>query len=117
MYKRQADELSLNANGQLEVKTSVGSFKEAKPYTFQEIDKRTKEVNARFALKDNQVQVALPNGYDRAHNLTIDPELIFSTYSGSLSDNWGHTATYDTQGNLYSGGTVFGCLLYTSRCV
>jgi gliding motility-associated-like protein len=103
-----ADGLSLNANGQLEVKTSVGLFKEAKPYTFQEIDKRTKEIQARFALKDNQVQVVLPNDYDHAHDLTIDPELIFSTYSGSLADNWGHTATYDAQGSLYSGGTVFG---------
>lgn len=103
-----AEGLSLNTHGQLEVKTSVGTIKEAKPYTFQKIDTRTKEIDARFVLNDKQIRIALPNGYDRAHALTIDPELIFSTYSGSISDNWGHTATYDAQGNLYSGGTVFG---------
>ena len=103
-----ADGLSLNQSGQLEVATSVGPFKEAKPYSFQEIDGRTKEVNARYALEGQKVRFALPGDYDRAHDLTIDPELIFSTYSGSASDNWGHTATYDFQGNLFSGGTAFG---------
>ena len=34
----------------------------------------------------------------------IDPELIFSTYSGSTVDNFGFTASYDDEGNLYSGG-------------
>ena len=32
----------------------------------------------------------------------------FSTYSGSTSDNFGYTATYDNQGFLYSGSTSFG---------
>src|SRR5690606_29483546 len=35
------------------------------------------------------------------------PALIFSTYSGSYADNWGFTATYDDDGNLYSGGIAF----------
>jgi len=38
----------------------------------------------------------------------IDPQLIFSTYSGSTSDNFGYTATYDDQGYLYSGSSAFG---------
>ncbi|MGQ9864491.1 MAG: PKD domain-containing protein [Bacteroidia bacterium] len=36
----------------------------------------------------------------------IDPVLVFATYSGSYSDNWGYTATYDLRGNGYSGGIV-----------
>ncbi|WP_373511625.1 PKD domain-containing protein, partial [Persicitalea sp.] len=103
-----ADGLALNSNGQLEVGTSVGPFKEAKPYSFQEIEGRTKEVNTLYAVEGQEVHFALSGDYDRAHDLIIDPELIFSTYSGSASDNWGHTATYDAQGNLLSGGTVFG---------
>ncbi len=103
-----ADGLAVNESGQLEVGTSVGPFKEARPYSFQEINGRTKEVTARYALEGQQVRFVLPADYDHAHDLTIDPELIFSTYSGSASDNWGHTATYDAEGNLFSGGTVFG---------
>jgi len=103
-----AEGISVNKNGQLEVVTSIGAFKEAKPYSFQEIAGRTKEVNAAYAVEGQKVRFALPNGYDRTHALTIDPELVFSSYSGSLSDNWGHTATSDPDGNLFSGGTVFG---------
>ncbi|GAB2767228.1 hypothetical protein GCM10027275_06900 [Rhabdobacter roseus] len=103
-----ASNLSLNEHGQAVVKTSVGEFKEAKPYSFQEIDGRTLEVPSRFTLEDKVLRFTLPADYNHAHPLTIDPELIFSTYSGSLPDNWGHTATYDAAGNLYSGGTVFG---------
>jgi hypothetical protein len=38
----------------------------------------------------------------------IDPQLIFSTFSGSTSDNFGYTATYDQWGYLYSGSSAFG---------
>ena len=40
--------------------------------------------------------------------MVIDPELIFSSYSGSFDDNFGYTATYDSQGNLISGSSAFG---------
>ncbi|RMF51209.1 MAG: PKD domain-containing protein, partial [Bacteroidetes bacterium] len=36
----------------------------------------------------------------------LDPLVVFSTYSGSYSDNWGFTATYDLQGNAFAGGNV-----------
>ncbi len=44
----------------------------------------------------------------------IDPMLVFSTYSGSLADNFGCTGTYDHLGNAYSGGTVFNFGLPTT---
>ena len=40
--------------------------------------------------------------------LVIDPTLIFSTFSGSTSNNFGYTATFDRDGFLYSGSTAFG---------
>lgn len=39
--------------------------------------------------------------------LVIDPVLVFSTFSGSVADNFGCTGTYDEHGNAYAGGTVF----------
>ncbi|MCG7859702.1 hypothetical protein MD537_22175, partial [Flavihumibacter sediminis] len=46
--------------------------------------------------------------YDKTVPLIIDPTLIFATFTGSRSDNWGYTATYGPDGSLYSGGIVFG---------
>nr|WP_295935100.1 gliding motility-associated C-terminal domain-containing protein [uncultured Dyadobacter sp.] len=104
-----ADAVSLNESGQIVIKTSVGDIKEAQPYSFQQSNARTTEVASAFELSaDHTARFVLPAGYDRSKPLIIDPELIFSTYSGSTADNWGHTATYDNEGNLYSGGTVFG---------
>lgn len=105
-----ADNVSLNESGQIVIKTSVGDIKEAQPYSFQSgSNARTTDVPSTFRLSaDNIAHFELPRGYNKSLPLTIDPELIFSTYSGSVADNWGHTATYDDEGNLYSGGTVFG---------
>jgi gliding motility-associated-like protein len=104
-----ASDILINESGQTIVKTSVGQFKEAQPYSYQVINKKTHDVSSSIVLTGkNNIHFSLPKGYNKAETLTIDPELIFSTYSGSTADNWGHTATYDAAGNLYSGGTVFG---------
>src|SRR5690606_24073256 len=49
-----------------------------------------------------------PGEYDPAYELVIDPTLEFATFSGSFSDNFGYTATFDNAGFLYSGSTAFG---------
>jgi gliding motility-associated-like protein len=103
-----AQQVSLNEEKQILVKTSVGQFKEAAPYSFQNTNNKAVEVPSSFKLSGTTAEFNLPKGFNKSLPLTIDPELIFSTYSGSVSDNWGHTATYDAGGNLYSGGTVFG---------
>jgi gliding motility-associated-like protein len=100
-----AKAIKLSQN-QLQVETSINAFKENKPYTYQEIGNRTQEITTDFRLENNTVTFGFPKGYDKKNTLTIDPELVFSTYSGSLADNWGHTATFDEQGNLYTAGTV-----------
>ncbi len=94
------------AQNQLQIETTVNAFKENKPYSYQEIGNRTKEVKADFKLENNIVTFDFPKGYDKKNTLTIDPELVFSTYSGSIADNWGHTATFDGEGNLYTAGTI-----------
>lgn len=38
----------------------------------------------------------------------IDPVYRFSTFSGSISDNFGYTATYDGLGRTWLGGIAFG---------
>ena len=100
-----ADNIKILDN-QLVVETSINQFKEQKPYTYQEINTRTHEVAATYKLENNIVSFDFPKNYNHAHTLTIDPELVFSTFSGSFANNFGHTATYDEQGNLYTAGTT-----------
>ena len=95
-------------NDKLMIYTSVNLITELKPYAYQVKGKDTIEVDCKFVLRNNIVSFKLPNGYDKSIDLIIDPTLIFSTYSGSTSDNFGYTATYDNKGFLYAGSTVFG---------
>lgn len=88
------------------IKTSVNEITELKPFAYQYIDGRQVSVPCFFKLEGNIVSYELPQAYDPCYPLTIDPILIFSAYSGSLQDNWGNTAAYDSHGNVYSGGMV-----------
>lgn len=101
------DDLNLK-NGFLHIKTSVNEIVEDRPYAFQKIEGQTVEVKCNFKLQGNIVTFEFPEGYDNQYKLTIDPKLIFSTFSGSYADNWGFTATFDDYGQVYSGGVVFG---------
>jgi gliding motility-associated-like protein len=101
-----ADKLLLN-KGELVVKTSVGDVREMPPYTYQYTSKGRNTISAKYQLKGNTVKFALGD-YDRNTTLVIDPTLIFASFTGSRSDNWGYTATYGGDGTMYSGGIVFG---------
>jgi len=97
----------INSNGELVLKTSVGSITEKKPFAYQYIDGEMQKVVCSYSLKNGILQYKV-GAYNKNEPLIIDPELIFSTYSGSTSDNFGYTATYDDEGHLYSGSTAFG---------
>ena len=81
---------------------------EQTPIAYQIIDNKTCYVSCEFILKDNTVSFNFPEGYDNSKTLIIDPTLIASTLSGSTYENWGHTATYDLNENIYSGARCFG---------
>lgn len=93
-------------NGDLIVTTSVGEVKELKPYAYQIINGLKKEIACRYVVEGNKVTFRL-NGYDTRAALVIDPTLIFSTYTGSRSGNWGFTATPGNDGSFFAGGIVF----------
>ncbi|PSR55206.1 hypothetical protein AHMF7605_17680 [Adhaeribacter arboris] len=97
-------EVRLHASGDLQIKTSVTTILERKPIAFQTINGQRREIECRFKLNGKVLSFEFPAGYNQDVPLLIDPELIFSSYSGSTADNWGFTATYDQAGNMYSGG-------------
>jgi gliding motility-associated-like protein len=102
-----ATHLSLDEEGNLQIGTSVLDFTEQKPYCYQIIGGEKVEVKSKFVLKDSTVTFELGE-YNLAYELVIDPELVFCSYSGSNADNYGMTATFDNDGNLYAGGIAFG---------
>jgi FOG: PKD repeat len=95
-------------NDNLLVQTSVGTVEEMKPYAYQYRDGRQIEVMCRYKISGDVVSFSFPRGYDETIPLIIDPTIRFATFTGSTSDNWGFTATYDAQGNLYAGGNCAG---------
>ncbi len=101
------DDISINSE-RLVIKTSVGKIYETKPIAYQMIGEQKIMIPCKYFLQGQTVRFIFPEGYDKTKKLVIDPGLVFSTYSGSTADNWGFTATYDLQGNVYSGGIVCG---------
>lgn len=102
-----AEGLSLDASGNLNIRTSVNTIQEAAPVAWQVVNGVRSYVRCAYRLEGDVIHFDFPDGYDSSKALTIDPILIFSTFSGSTADNFGFTATYDASGNLYSGGNVY----------
>lgn len=100
------DGLSIDA-GVLKLKTSLGTLEERIPLAWQEIDGRTVAVQCNYTLVDDVVGFQFPEGYNPEATLVIDPVLIAATLSGSTGDNYGHGATYDLEGNIFTHAVSF----------
>lgn len=94
-------------NKELIIKTSVGENKELYPYSYQVVNNRRKEVEAKYDLKGDVVKFKVKD-HLKTSTLIIDPVFVFFTYSGSTVDNWGYTATYGPDGSFFSAGIAFG---------
>ena len=94
--------------GILHAKTTVNIIEEHQPFAYQIINGDHVEVPCYYRLKKDILSFDFPEGYNSNYELIIDPILEFSTYSGSTTDNFGYTATFDNLGYLYAGSTSFG---------
>lgn len=108
MVYEGVDVISIQSDGRLHLATSVNDVYEYEPYAYQTINGKDVEVQCRYKLTGNVLSFEFPKGYNKAYDLVIDPTLIFSTYSGSVSDNWGASATNDRNGNMFLGGIALG---------
>ena len=97
------DAMSVNKYGNITMHTSVGDVYQSIPSTYQITKNLRNEIKAGFILKDNIVHFKVGD-YDKTTTLIIDPTEIFSSFVGSVSDDWGYTATYDNDGDFYAGG-------------
>ena len=93
-------------NQELHIFTSVNTIIETIPLCYYKTPEGILKTTCAYELKENTI--GFKPIKKRNYELVIDPKLIFSTYSGSYGDNFGFTATYDSRGNLYSGGITQG---------
>ena len=93
---------------ELIIHTSLGTITELKPIAYQIIDDQKKMVPCKYVLTDTIMSFDFPEGFDTSQTLIIDPDLIFSSFTGSSADNWGMTACPDINKNLIAGGIIFG---------
>ena len=93
--------------GNLIIHNYLSHIVELAPVAYQIIDSDTVLVPCRYLLKGNRISFVLDH-YNEDAVLVIDPSVVFSSFSGSTADNWGYTATYDSNDHLFGGGIVFG---------
>jgi gliding motility-associated-like protein len=105
-YKGQSS-ISLNRRGWLVLKTPLGTVSEEQLMAYQEKNGERISVDCSYKIEGDNVSLKLGN-YDKSVPLIIDPTLVFATYNGAFSDNFGMTATYGQNGEAYSGGMVYG---------
>lgn len=107
------DDLSVR-KGALIISTSIGDVTELKPVAWQIINGERVPVKCEFderLLRGHRllsIGFYFPDGYNKNEILVIDPVLVAATYSGSTATNYGHCATYDAAGNIYTGAICFG---------
>lgn len=101
------DQISINKNGDLVLKTKLGEIIEQKPVAYQLLNGKLTSISCSFKLSGTILSFKLGK-FDPLASIIIDPVLVFATYSGSPTDNFGMTATYGYDGSAYSAGVIFG---------
>ncbi len=96
--------IELNRN-RINITTALGNIEEWIPEAYQEIGDSKKKVNCYYIVQGNTVSFKLGK-HDSDYPVVIDPILVFSSFTGSIADNFGFTATYDNDGNFYGGGAA-----------
>ena len=106
-YKGQ-NKLKLQKNGNVIIYTPLGQLIEQKPYVYQIKNGKILEIESEFIISNKNTLSFVLGAFDSSIDVIIDPILVFATYNGATTDNFGMTATYGYDGTAYSGGTLFG---------
>ncbi len=96
-----ADGISIEKNGDAKIVTALGQLVEAAPVCFLKENK--KNVVAKFKLDKKFLHIEL-DAYDVSKTLVIDPVLLWSTYYGGTSYDYGYACSTDTSGNVFVSG-------------
>ncbi len=100
--------LTTDENGNLQLKTKLGSLTENAPYSY--LKETTTEVKSSFKttqLSKHQVEVTFninQNTYIQASTLVIDPQLVWGTFYGGNNIDGPMSIDTDSNGNVFIAG-------------
>jgi hypothetical protein len=99
-----ADEVEVDAGGDLLLKLGGSVIRQPKPFVYQEVAGARRAVEAGYELDaDGRVRFAVGE-YDPARALVIDPVLVYSTYLGGSGQEQANGVAVDSAGNAYLAG-------------
>jgi len=99
-----ASSLTLDERGNLVINTARGRVQESAPWAWQEIGGQRVPVAVVYQVAGQSYSFTLPEGYDSTYRLVIDPELVYSTFLGGSSEDYGDAIAVDGAGNAYVTG-------------
>jgi hypothetical protein len=93
--------MHLRPDGSLLIKNPLGSLSEGKPYTYQRVAGRQKEVKTVYRINGDTLGFAVDRtGFNPALPLVIDPTLVWATYYGGEGEERIYGVTTDAAGNV-----------------
>ena len=99
-----ADEVEVDAQGDLVLHTAGEQIRLRKPLIYQETDGVRQEVDGGYVLQGEQKVGFQVAAYDLSKPLVIDPVLVYSTYLGGSAFDQGVSIAVDSAGNAYVTG-------------
>lgn len=97
-----AKDISINAQGELQLKNTLGEMRFTKPIAYQIIQNKKIMVEVEYVLNANSYGFSLGD-YHQEYDLVIDP-LIASTFLGTAGHEKGYALQLDSQGNVFVVG-------------
>lgn len=98
------DDLSVDEEGNLIIKTAFSELKHLKPVIYQEIDGKRHTVEGSFVVAEDTFGFDVAD-YDKSYPLIIDPlTLSYSTYLGGSLEDRGYGIAVDSSQNAYVTG-------------
>ena len=93
--------MNLRPDGSLVIRNPLGSLSEGKPYTYQLVAGRQKEVKTVYRIDGDTLGFSVDRtGFNPALPLVIDPTLVWATYYGGEAEERIYGVTTDAAGNV-----------------
>ena len=100
-----AKRLELAEDGRLKVITEKGYICFTKPFAYQEIDGKRKQIKVAYVIRGDEYTFKLGK-YDQTKPIVIDP-LLASTYLGGGNADGADALALDPSGNVYVAGYTY----------
>src|SRR5207249_2656335 len=99
-----ADQVTVNAQGDLVLRTPAGDLVQQAPVVYQEVAGTRQELAAAYVAEGGTTFGFRVAGYDPALPLVLDPVLTYASYHGGSGDDVGLSLALDNAGNTLIAG-------------